>query len=108
MIALLKAATGVAPTVVGKPEPLLAQMALRKLELAAAEVAVIGDRLYTDMEMARRAGTTGILVLSGETSRDTVAASAQPPDYVFDDLGALGRALQSLPRQHTGAAQGAR
>jgi HAD superfamily hydrolase (TIGR01457 family) len=108
MIALLKAATGVSPTVVGKPEPLLAQMALAKLDLRATDVAVIGDRLYTDMEMARRAGTIGILVLSGETSRETVEACEQPPDYVFDDLGALGRALHSLSHEHTDTVQGVR
>jgi 4-nitrophenyl phosphatase/NagD protein len=107
MIALLKAATDVSPVVVGKPEPLLAQMAMAKLRLPADDVAVVGDRLYTDMEMARRAGATGILVLSGETTRNVVESSVQPPDYVFNDVGALGRELRRL-RERTSAAQGAR
>jgi HAD superfamily hydrolase (TIGR01457 family) len=93
MIALLEAATGVAPTVVGKPEPLLVEMALAKLGLQADEVAVVGDRLYTDMAMARRAGTLGVLVLSGETTRAMVDASASKPDLTVDALDGLGRLL---------------
>ena len=95
MIALLQAATGVSPIVVGKPEPLLVEMALIKLGLPAGEVAVVGDRLYTDIAMARRAGTVGVLVLSGETTRAALAATPDKPDLVFDDLGALGAALRS-------------
>ena len=93
MIALLEAATGVKPTVIGKPEPLLVEMALARLELQARDVAVVGDRLYTDMAMARRAGTKAILVLSGETTRASLGGAADPPDFVFDDVGLLARAL---------------
>jgi 4-nitrophenyl phosphatase len=96
MIALLHAATGVSPVVVGKPEPLLVEMALLKLGVGAHEVAVVGDRLYTDMAMARRAGALGVLVLSGETSREMVNAADDKPDLVFDHLGALSAALRSL------------
>lgn len=96
MIALLHAATGVSPVIVGKPEPLLVEMALVKLGgLAREEVAVIGDRLYTDMAMARRAGTLAVLVLSGETSREMLEAAGDKPDLVFDHLGALSAALRS-------------
>jgi len=95
MIALLTAATGVAPVVVGKPEPLLVEMALVKLGLGSEDVAVIGDRLYTDMAMARRAGTLAVLVLSGETSREMLETASEAPDLVFDHLGALSAALRS-------------
>jgi HAD superfamily hydrolase (TIGR01450 family) len=100
MIALLQTATGVAPLVVGKPEPLLAEMALQKLGLPASDVAVIGDRLYTDMEMGRRAGTTTILVLSGETTGAMVEQAALRPDIVVADLRALADALEPRPRRH--------
>jgi HAD superfamily hydrolase (TIGR01457 family) len=95
MIALLRAATGVEPTIVGKPEPLLVEMALRKLELTAPEVAVIGDRLYTDIAMARRADTLGILVLSGETTHEMVQQAVERPDIVVDHLGGLLAALRA-------------
>jgi ribonucleotide monophosphatase NagD (HAD superfamily) len=95
MIALLETATGVSPLVVGKPEPLLVEMALSRLALAAGEVAVIGDRLYTDIAMARRAGTRSVLVLSGETTRAMVEDSELQPDLVVDHLGALVPLLAS-------------
>jgi HAD superfamily hydrolase (TIGR01457 family) len=94
MIALLETATGVSPLVVGKPEPLLVEMALERLGLAASEVAVVGDRLYTDVAMAARAGTASVLVLSGETTRAALDAPGPRPDYVFDHLGALADALE--------------
>jgi HAD superfamily hydrolase (TIGR01457 family) len=94
MIALLEAATGVKPTVVGKPEPLLVEMALAKLDLPAQDVAVVGDRLYTDMAMARRAGTRAVLVLSGETTRASLAVVTDPPDFVFEHVGVLAEALE--------------
>ena len=93
MIALFEAATGVKPTVVGKPEPLLVEMALDKLRLPACDVAVVGDRLYTDIAMARRAGTTAILVLSGETTRASLDAALESPDFVFEHVGLLAEAL---------------
>jgi len=93
MIALLEAATGVKPTVIGKPEPLLVEMALTKLGLPARDVAVVGDRVYTDMVMARRAGTKAVLVLSGETTRASLAGAVDPPDFVFDHVGFLAQAL---------------
>lgn len=103
MIALLEAATGVSPLVVGKPEPLLVDMALARLGLAAGEVAVIGDRLYTDIAMAQRSGTRSILVLSGETTRAMLETAGVRPDVVVDHLGALvpllagGMAASSAP-----------
>jgi HAD superfamily hydrolase (TIGR01457 family) len=95
LIACLRAATGVEPLVVGKPEPLLVEMALAKLGLEAHETVVVGDRLYTDLAMARRSGALGVLVLSGETSRDMLAGSSERPDFVCDSLGALAEALRA-------------
>lgn len=94
MIALLRAASGVEPEVVGKPEPTLVRMALEKLGLPASQVAVVGDRLYTDMAMARRAGTAAILVLSGETTAEMLETAVPGSvDLVVADLGALADAL---------------
>jgi phosphoglycolate phosphatase-like HAD superfamily hydrolase len=47
------------------------------------------------MAMARRAGALGVLVLSGETSREMLATATEMPDLVFDHLGALTAALRS-------------
>lgn len=95
MAALLVKATGVRPVVVGKPNRLMAAMALRKLGpgYSPSDVAIVGDRLYTDMRMGRRAGLTSILVLSGETKREELAETRDVPDYVFGSIRELGQEL---------------
>ena len=62
----------------------------------ASKTAMVGDRLYTDMRMARDAGVFAILTLTGETKRahlDSCPASDQP-DLVVADLEELGRLLE--------------
>ena len=52
---------------------------------------MIGDRLYTDMEMAKRANVNGILVLSGEANRQDIELSSQVPDLVVNSVNELAR-----------------
>ena len=90
IVALIKTATGCNPQrVFGKPGPEMVAEALARLELPAAEVAMVGDRLYTDVRMARDNGLLAVLVLSGETDREMLAASELEPDLVVQDLGEL-------------------
>ena len=63
--------------------------------LAAAEIAMVGDRLYTDVLMARRAGALGVLVLTGEATAEDAARSAEPPDLTLPSLVELGDLLAS-------------
>lgn len=66
--AALIVATGMQPHVVlGKPDPCMLKGILKRYSLRAEELAMVGDRLYTDMAMAVSTGVIGILVLSGET-----------------------------------------
>lgn len=74
IIAACEAVTRRLPVVVGKPEPIIVSAALRRLGTPAARTAMIGDQLDTDMAMARRTGLVGVLVLSGETPLERVAA----------------------------------
>jgi HAD superfamily hydrolase (TIGR01450 family) len=92
--ALLTTATGRAPdAVLGKPHALMIEALLRRRGLKAEEVAVVGDRIYTDMAMAQAAGAMSILVLSGETTAEQ-ADQAQPrPDLVVRDVGELADRL---------------
>ncbi len=101
MAALLTKATGRRPIVVGKPSRLMAEMALKKLGpgFRPRDVAMVGDRLYTDMRMARRAGLTAILVLSGETRREDLATTMDVPDYVFPSIRELGQELMRAARR---------
>ena len=67
--AALEKATGIAPQkVLGKPDPAMLQGILQRHSLKPENLAMVGDRLYTDMEMAHRAGAFGVLVLTGEAT----------------------------------------
>ena len=50
---------------------------------------MVGDRLYTDMEMAERAGVHGILVLSGEATSEDLGAASQNPSLVVESIAEL-------------------
>ncbi|HEX2475468.1 MAG TPA: HAD-IIA family hydrolase [Lacipirellulaceae bacterium] len=99
--ALLEVATGRRPDAVpGKPSPAMLQAILERHGLAPNETAMVGDRLYTDMRMARDAGAIAILTLTGETKRtqlDSCAASDRPVLVVADleELGWLFQAARS-------------
>ncbi|MFP4499794.1 MAG: HAD-IIA family hydrolase [Candidatus Hydrogenedentota bacterium] len=100
MAALIEAATGRTPTYIGKPFPTMIRMGLDKLGATPKATAMVGDRLYTDMEMAYRAGTQSVLVLSGETTPADLETAARRPDHVFDSVAALHAALEAKDR-HT-------
>lgn len=97
LCAALHAATGRHPDLVaGKPHPLMMQALLARENLAAGEVAMVGDRLMTDAAMARASGTLGITVLSGEATPADIARLADPADLVVRDVGELGRLLEQV------------
>ena len=94
--AALEQATGRAPNVVlGKPDPCMLRGILSRHALAPAQLAMVGDRLYTDMAMARRAGALGVLVLTGETTATVVANSSPAPDVVVSGLAEFGERLRA-------------
>ena len=87
---LFEATTGVRPVhVCGKPNAGMILHKVEELGLRAEQCAMVGDRLYTDMEMAERAGVHGILVLSGEATMDVLAGSPQNPSLVVDSVASL-------------------
>jgi len=90
VIAALEATSGrKLDEVVGKPSPHTVQVALERLNLPAENVAMVGDRLGTDVLMARRGGLVGILTLSGVTRRDDLEGAGIRPDYVIESLAEL-------------------
>jgi ribonucleotide monophosphatase NagD (HAD superfamily) len=97
LIAAVQVATGRAPDrIIGKPNRLIAEMAAERAGLPLAALAMVGDRLYTDMALGAAAGIPAILVLSGETQPDEVAAAEPAPDFVFADIGGLADQLAAL------------
>jgi len=96
LLAMIETASGVAPTVVGKPEPIIFQEALERLGADASNTAMIGDRLETDILGAQRAGLTSILVLSGVSIEADIDTSGIQPDYVMADINAVLGAFQDI------------
>ena len=91
-LALFEVTTGVKPThICGKPNPGMILHKIEELGLKPEKCAMIGDRLYTDMEMAKRANVNGILVLSGEANRQDIELSSQVPDLVVNSVSELAR-----------------
>ena len=92
--AMLTTATGRTPDVVlGKPSPRMLEGLRKRHGVASSEIAVVGDRLYTDMAMAHGAGAIGVLVLSGETTAEQVEHANPRPDLVVANVGELARLL---------------
>ncbi|MGN0098367.1 MAG: HAD-IIA family hydrolase [Candidatus Methanomethylophilaceae archaeon] len=81
-------------TVVGKPNGLMLDMAAREMGVDPMETVMVGDRLYTDIEMAVRAGTASILVLTGETSEDDLKMSDIRPTHVLASVAEIPSRLE--------------
>jgi ribonucleotide monophosphatase NagD (HAD superfamily) len=71
----------------------IAQAAAERAGVPVSALCMVGDRLYTDVALGRAAGFPSVLVLSGETQAAEVDGSPHQPDFVFANLGELGRAL---------------
>jgi len=89
-LAAVETASGKRAETGGKPEPHLFDQA-RALIPNASRVAIVGDRIASDIEGGRRAGLTTVLVLTGACTRAEAEATSPPPDHVIDDLPALLR-----------------
>ena len=90
ILAAIEVATGaVAEAIVGKPSEHMATTVVERLGLSAGDTLLVGDRLLTDVRMARRAGMHAALVLTGATTSEDLAASEDTPDYVISDLTQL-------------------
>jgi NagD protein len=68
---------------------------MRRHGLRPEEVAVVGDRLYTDMAMAGGAGALGVLVLTGEATRAQAEAApaGSKPDLIVESVAELGERI---------------
>jgi 4-nitrophenyl phosphatase len=95
ILAALEVATGVTPTIIGKPEPIIYQQALVLLNASPEETVAIGDRLETDILGAVRTGIRSIMVLTGISSEDDLKASDYQPTWVMPDITAITHALKN-------------
>lgn len=87
MIAAVEAVTDRrVETIVGKPSPIILEVALAALGVPAADAAIVGDRIETDIVMGRRLGLGTVLVLSGVTRADDPRIAAVAPDHVVGSV----------------------
>ena len=102
--ATLERATGRKPDiVVGKPNPQMLRGILARQDLQPNQLAMVGDRLYTDIAMANACGAVSVLVLSGEATAACVEKSDIQPDLVVATLAEFGQVLLHSTKQRRSA-----
>ena len=89
-------ATGKRPVVIGKPSPLMPELAMDKLGVSKEQTCVVGDRIYTDVKSGLNAGCVGILVMSGETTYEILAQSPDKPHLVLESAREILDVLKTL------------
>lgn len=90
MIAYIESATGINPEVIiGKPNPIIADIASKKCGHSVKSMAIIGDLLDTDIALGQNAGIPAFLLLTGETHPDQILNSQYRPNKVFNNLDEL-------------------
>jgi 4-nitrophenyl phosphatase len=96
ILATIEAATDVQPLVIGKPNPIMYQFALERMNTTPEETLVVGDRLETDIAGAQNLGAPSALVLSGVTSEEAAWEWEPSPDLIADNLANVLRELKFL------------
>ena len=90
ILAFIEASTGRKPDlVVGKPNRGIVDAALLRTGLPIDRLAMVGDRMYTDIATGVNHGMTSILVMTGETTREMLEASEIKPTYVYERLSGM-------------------
>jgi NagD protein len=98
--ACLTYATGRQPDIVlGKPDPNMLSGIEMRHGLKPSQIAMVGDRIYTDIEMAHNAGAFGVLVLSGETTLSVADRSPKQPHLIADNIEVFGNLLEQARKQ---------
>ncbi len=86
MAALIEASTGKTPLVIGKPNKQVVESIASKYNLNKEDMAMVGDRLYTDIMMGINSGITSVLVYTGETKPEDYKNSKIRADYAFNSV----------------------
>jgi len=98
-LAALQAATGVAPVIIGKPQPHLFQLGMQRMGSRPENTAMVGDRLETDIYGGKQAGLTTILVTTGVDNEETIPVKGIQPDLVVHSLAELMTCWEQVQSQ---------
>ena len=94
MLALIEKSAGRKPDIIiGKPYREIAEYLIERTGVPREKIAMIGDRLYTDVATGVNNGMISVLVLSGETKREQLSGSTIQPDLVASGVDELCRIL---------------
>ncbi|MBE7043579.1 MAG: HAD-IIA family hydrolase [Ruminococcaceae bacterium] len=74
------------PKIIGKPEPLMAQLAIERTGCLPEEMVVIGDRLFSDIACGSNGGIDTIFVLSGECTLEDIPKYGVTPTWIYDSI----------------------
>ena len=74
------------PVFIGKPQPEMIYLAMKKTGFSKEETVVMGDRLYTDIASGINAGVSTIFVLSGEGTMEDVDNREQKPEFIYKNI----------------------
>ncbi len=97
--ACLTHATGRQPDItLGKPDPNMLSGILTRHGLQPDQIVMVGDRIYTDVQMAHNAGAMGVLVLSGETTLDIADSAPTQPHLITENIEVLGELLHEAQK----------
>ena len=94
ILAALEAATGRLPEIMGKPSPVMYQIALDHLEVKPEQALAVGDQMPTDIAAGVEAGCLTALVLTGVSTRETVHEFDFQPTFITEDLTHLVDSLE--------------
>lgn len=86
IVKMIEAVTNIKPKFIGKPSKKTVDYLLNKANVPKSKIAIVGDRLYTDIAMGFNNGICSILVLSGETKMRNLKNSKIVPDFIFDNV----------------------
>jgi 4-nitrophenyl phosphatase len=96
IVAAVQAGSGVKPTIIGKPEPLILQIAARQMGVKPGDTMAVGDNLLTDLPSGISAGMMTAIVLTGLSTMKDVDISTIKPDFAAPSFAALTKVVQSL------------
>ncbi|WAM34006.1 HAD-IIA family hydrolase [Caldicellulosiruptor morganii] len=95
---MLENATKKKPLFIGKPSSIIVDVISKLKNVEKSRIAMIGDRLYTDIKMANDNGMVSILVLSGETAFEDIEKSRLKPTFVYNSIRDIYEDLKTVYR----------
>lgn len=93
IVAALEKSTGRKPVVVGKPQPYLLDIVLKEHGLKKEETLMVGDRIETDILMAKQEGLKSAFALSGVSRKEDIEKTGLKPDYIIETVNELPEIL---------------